>query len=100
MSDDLSHIPVVKHDYGLSQWCEGVCTGIDPDLAVRTHTFDVGALMPGTIIFVHGVNSEGEWYEDAAAQFAAGLKNRLGRLDLTPLYPDPSVTHRFTPRDK
>jgi len=36
MTSDLSHISVVKHDYGLSQWCEGVCTGIDPDLAVRT----------------------------------------------------------------
>jgi len=45
MSDDLSHIPVVKHDYGLSQWCEGVCTGIDPDLAVRTHTLGAASFI-------------------------------------------------------
>src|SRR5450830_2008397 len=96
MSDDLSHIPVVKHDYGLSQWCEGVCTGIDPDLAVRTHTFDVGALMPGTIIFVHGVNSEGEWYSDAAAQFCLGLNKRLGRIKLKSSTVLP-FTKRFKP---
>ncbi|WP_211443024.1 T6SS effector phospholipase Tle3 domain-containing protein [Collimonas humicola] len=95
MSNDLSHIPVVKHDYGLSQWCEGKCTGIAQDIAVRTHTFDVGSLMPGTVIFVHGVNSQGEWYKDAAAQFAAGLKVRLGRTDLEELVPDPVDKHRF-----
>ncbi|WP_456236966.1 T6SS effector phospholipase Tle3 domain-containing protein [Collimonas humicola] len=38
--------------------------------------------MPGTVIFVHGVNSQGEWYKDASDQFSEGLKKRLGRTDL------------------
>ncbi|PKO30299.1 MAG: hypothetical protein CVU34_19535 [Betaproteobacteria bacterium HGW-Betaproteobacteria-7] len=40
--------------------------------------------MPGIIIFVHGVNSEGEWYADAEQHLLAGLNNRLGRDDLQP----------------
>lgn len=35
--------------------------------------------MPGVIIFVHGVNSEGEWYDDAEASLCDGLSDRLGR---------------------
>ena len=38
--------------------------------------------MPGIIIFVHGVNSEGEWYQDAERHLLAGLNKRLGREDL------------------
>jgi pimeloyl-ACP methyl ester carboxylesterase len=38
--------------------------------------------MPGIIIFVHGVNSEGEWYEAAEKHLLAGLNKRLGRDDL------------------
>jgi len=33
--------------------------------------------LPGLIIFVHGVNSEGEWYDDAEQALCAGLNNRL-----------------------
>jgi pimeloyl-ACP methyl ester carboxylesterase len=40
--------------------------------------------LPGIVIFVHGVNSEGEWYEDAEAALLAGLNARLGRQDLKP----------------
>jgi hypothetical protein len=40
--------------------------------------------MPGIIIFVHGVNSEGEWYEAAEQNILAGLNKRLGRSDLAP----------------
>ena len=94
MSNDLSHIRVVKHDYGLSQWREGKCTGIAPNIPERTHTFDVGSLMPGTIIFVHGVNSQGEWYSDAAGQFCLGLNQRLGRTDLRSAAVS-SLTKRF-----
>lgn len=35
--------------------------------------------MPGVIILVHGVNSEGEWYDDAENSLCDGLNDRLGR---------------------
>lgn len=38
--------------------------------------------LPGVIIFVHGVNSEGEWYDHAEEQLCKGLNDRLGRADL------------------
>jgi pimeloyl-ACP methyl ester carboxylesterase len=38
--------------------------------------------MPCVVIFVHGVNSEGEWYATAEAEMIAGLNDRLGRTDL------------------
>jgi len=34
--------------------------------------------LPGLIIFVHGVNSEGEWYNNAEAALCKGLNERLG----------------------
>ncbi|NTZ84432.1 hypothetical protein FCJ61_15855 [Burkholderia metallica] len=37
--------------------------------------------LPGVIIFVHGVNSEGEWYAGAEKGLCNGLNRRLGRLD-------------------
>ncbi|VEJ54181.1 T6SS effector phospholipase Tle3 domain-containing protein [Pragia fontium] len=37
------------------------------------------SMLPSIIIFVHGVNSEGEWYRNAEANFCAGLNLRLGR---------------------
>ncbi|WP_230474800.1 T6SS effector phospholipase Tle3 domain-containing protein [Dyella monticola] len=40
--------------------------------------------LPGIIIFVHGVNSEGEWYEAAEQALCNGLNDRLGRKDLKP----------------
>ncbi|NMC24135.1 MAG: hypothetical protein GYA32_10305 [Serratia sp.] len=33
--------------------------------------------LPGIIFFVHGVNSEGEWYNDAEKNLCAGLTKRL-----------------------
>lgn len=47
--------------------------------------------MPGIIIFVHGVNSEGEWYEAAEKHILAGLNKRLGRADLKPREWDPDT---------
>ncbi len=35
--------------------------------------------LPCLVIFVHGVNSEGEWYSDAEQHICAGLNDRLGR---------------------
>lgn len=40
--------------------------------------------MPCIVIFVHGVNSEGEWYESAEKGLIQGLNERLGRADLEP----------------
>lgn len=34
--------------------------------------------LPGLIIFVHGVNSEGEWYNNAEKSLCEGLNERLG----------------------
>ncbi len=36
---------------------------------------------PGIVIFVHGVNSDGEWYEQAEQGLCAGLNTRLKRRD-------------------
>lgn len=35
--------------------------------------------LPCLVIFVHGVNSEGEWYNAAEQHLCAGLNDRLGR---------------------
>ncbi|WP_321951536.1 T6SS effector phospholipase Tle3 domain-containing protein [Paraburkholderia bannensis] len=37
--------------------------------------------LPGVVIFVHGVNSEGEWFQAAEEGLCKGLNRRLGRLD-------------------
>jgi len=37
--------------------------------------------LPGLVIFVHGVNSEGEWYNHAEESLCEGLNKRLGLLD-------------------
>uniref|UniRef100_UPI00384ED84A T6SS effector phospholipase Tle3 domain-containing protein n=1 Tax=Burkholderia cepacia TaxID=292 RepID=UPI00384ED84A len=37
--------------------------------------------LPGIVIFVHGVNSEGEWYKASEEGLCKGLNRRLGRLD-------------------
>ncbi|WP_296225556.1 T6SS effector phospholipase Tle3 domain-containing protein [Ralstonia sp. UBA689] len=44
---------------------------------------DVGAPLPlpGVIIFVHGVNSTGEWFDDAEEGLCKGLNTRLQRND-------------------
>ena len=34
--------------------------------------------LPGLVIFVHGVNSEGEWYNNAEKSLCEGLNQRLG----------------------
>ncbi|MCK4165378.1 hypothetical protein HFK89_23750 [Ralstonia pseudosolanacearum] len=38
--------------------------------------------LPCIVIFVHGVNSEGEWYGNAEDSIAKGLNTRLGRTDI------------------
>lgn len=62
------------------------------DFKVRTQC-RVPSHLPGLIIFVHGVNSEGEWYEYAEKALCDGLNERLGRLNssgiLKPILYDP-----------
>ena len=82
MNKKFTSIAQVVPDLGKAQWVEGSLTGIAGDSAERTHTIGVPPLMPGTIIFVHGVNSDGEWYDEAMKQFCFGLNARLGRKDL------------------
>ncbi|WP_232511723.1 DUF3274 domain-containing protein [Herbaspirillum sp. meg3] len=45
---------------------------------------DLSINMPGIVIFVHGVNSEGEWYDAAEQALCDGLNERLNRDDLSP----------------
>ncbi|SOY53469.1 T6SS effector phospholipase Tle3 domain-containing protein [Cupriavidus taiwanensis] len=40
---------------------------------------DYPALLPGVVIYVHGVNSTGEWFEDSETGICAGLNTRLQR---------------------
>lgn len=42
--------------------------------------------LPGVVIFVHGVNSEGEWFTAAEKGLCDGLNRRLGRLDDQMMY--------------
>lgn len=85
---DLSTLTPVIPDPGKYQWVRGESTGIDDEQEDRTHTVGVPHQMPGVIICVHGVNSDGEWYFDASKQFAKGLNERLGRDDLRRLEKD------------
>jgi pimeloyl-ACP methyl ester carboxylesterase len=47
------------------------------------------APLPGIVIFVHGVNSDGEWYQAAEEGLCAGLNERLKRRDEHMAYPTP-----------
>ncbi|AIO38092.1 hypothetical protein DM40_3580 [Burkholderia cenocepacia] len=42
--------------------------------------------LPGIVIFVHGVNSEGEWFDASEEGLCRGLNRRLGRLDDQMMY--------------
>ncbi|QSI32668.1 DUF3274 domain-containing protein [Variovorax sp. RKNM96] len=103
---DLSLLTPVKPDPGQYQWVRGKVTGTDNKQKDRTHTVGVPPLMPGVIIFVHGVNSDGEWYFDASKQFADGLNTRLGREDLEELEKDKKgdedkvTAHRYLQKDE
>jgi pimeloyl-ACP methyl ester carboxylesterase len=82
MGKTLTNIAAVAPKHGVNQWVKCTSTGMHENGSMETHTFGAPHLMPGTTIFVHGVNSEGEWYGDAANHFARGLNARLGRHDI------------------
>lgn len=54
--------------------------------------------LPGVIVFVHGVNSEGEWYDAAEAALCDGLNERLNRDEATKLEPNKYSTKDQTGR--
>lgn len=83
MSDEFSTLSRVRPTKSKAQWVEGQYLRTESD---GTIVMDVPLLMPGVVIFVHGVNSIGEWYAKAAKQLCAGLNRRLGRDDLTSVY--------------
>ena len=97
MSEELSILTPRQPHPDICQWvkCEYSHHSTDPKNGKPTVHVGAPPLMPGTIIFVHGVNSEGEWYEEAAKQIAEGLKKRLGRKDLEALVPDGENKKRF-----
>jgi pimeloyl-ACP methyl ester carboxylesterase len=45
--------------------------------------------LPGTVIFVHGVNSDGEWYSEAEEGICKGLNDRLKRRSEHLFFPTP-----------
>lgn len=54
--------------------------------------------LPGVVIFVHGVNSDGEWYEATERGLCAGLNTRLARKKEQLTYPGPEGG-QLTPND-
>jgi len=56
--------------------------------------------MPCIVIFVHGVNSEGEWYDIAERALVEGLNARLGRKDLVANTYDENNPRNFQSADR
>src|ERR1700731_3972350 len=81
---DLSALMPVSPNMGKAYWKQTCFERSETDEEKRliTHYMSVPPIMPGTVIFVHGVSSEGEWYVEAEKQFCEGLNRRLGRNDL------------------
>ena len=46
--------------------------------------------LPGIVIFVHGVNSDGEWYQQAEDGLCKGLNQRLKRCNEHLVHPTPA----------
>jgi len=54
--------------------------------------------LPGIVILVHGVNSDGEWYEATERGLCAGLNERLGRRSDQMKYPG-AASGQLTPTE-
>lgn len=95
--NEFCSLPRVRPNKGKAQWVQAkyTKTEINDTGRLATHILEVPHLMPGIAIFVHGVNSEGEWYQEAAKQLATGLNKRLGRTCLQELEPANDRRHRF-----
>ena len=101
MSYEFSTLASIKPSKGKAQWSQAkfVRTEVNEAERVKTHVMSVSCLLPGTIVFVHGVNSDGEWYRQAAGQFCEGLNARLGRSDLNGSDGYDKETKRFRSRN-
>ena len=108
-NDDKKKIPQYQHDealrvvprhtdeYGKCSW-RSMHTPVG--FKVRAQCL-VPPDLPGIIILVHGVNSEGEWFDAMEQNLCAGLNIRLNREDLQPntytTAPDPAFSNATKP---
>jgi pimeloyl-ACP methyl ester carboxylesterase len=60
------------------------------DFEASTYDIPHPLPLPGIVIFVLGVNSDGEWYEACEQGLCDGLNNRLGRRTDQMKYPGPA----------
>ncbi|MEB6222576.1 hypothetical protein MXL27_06640 [Pantoea anthophila] len=72
-SEPLRDAPMSMDDNGKPSW-QGMCS--HKNIKVRSACYHPVQL-PGLIIFVHGVNSQGEWYDAAEQSLCLGLNERL-----------------------
>ena len=72
-SEPLRKAAIAFDDNGKPCW-RGMCS--HKNIRVRSGCYHPVQL-PGIIIFVHGVNSEGEWYDAAEDNICKGLNKRL-----------------------
>ena len=72
-SEPLRDAPMTLDDNGKPSW-QGMCS--HKNIKVRSACYHPVQL-PGLIIFVHGVNSQGEWYDAAEQSLCLGLNERL-----------------------
>lgn len=78
---------------GTQEWTSTThATNIGGEIHVKPH-------LPGIIIFVHGVNSEGEWYEDAEKYLCEGLNKRLNLPKEFKLEPNEYYINEFNPNE-
>mgnify|MGYP001449043327 CR=1 FL=1 len=71
--EPLRDAPVHIDDNGKHKWASSCSHSNNKTRAACEHPIQ----LPGLIIFVHGVNSEGEWYDDAERNLCLGLTKRL-----------------------
>lgn len=66
--------------------------GSKPGVALLSHDklrVIMRSALPGIVIFVHGVNSDGEWYKEAEQGLCDGINKRLKRCDDHMVHPTP-----------
>lgn len=81
-------VPMQTNEFGQPFW-ESFHT---PESFQVSAEAQVPPHLPGVIIFVHGVNSEGEWYEFAEQGLCDGLNERLGLTGSARLEPNKYTT--------